>query len=56
MTRKLKNTLDVLVSLVTDPTPLKLKVLEICTWTGNVTSAALKRGWETVPSVSLETG
>jgi len=54
--RRLRNTLAVLTSLVKNPKPAKLKVLEICTWTANVTKTAVRRGWDEVSPVTLESG
>jgi len=54
--RKLRRTLDALQVLVSSPPAVKKKILEICTWTEQITKVARDRGWEALLSVSLETG
>ena len=54
--RRLRRTMDALHTLVTVPVPVRRKVLEICTWTGNLSAEAAKRGWDVISPVTLETG
>jgi len=56
VTRRLRRTLDALQVLVSVPPLAKKKILEICTWTEQITKVAKERGWNALPSVSLETG
>jgi hypothetical protein len=54
--RRLRRTMEALHTLLTLPAPVRRKVLEICTWTGNLSAEAHKRGWQVISPVTLETG
>ena len=42
--------------MIAAPAPSNPKLIEICTWTENISKEAAVRGWEAIPPISLESG